>query len=73
MSLYLNPEIWYWKKMFDVVFLYHSGHSEVVKLLLEYGSDIEHRNKAGCTPLMLAARYGSISSHTIKLLNRPSV
>ena len=42
--------------MYDFVFLYHSGHSEVVKLLLEYGSDIEHRNKAGCTPLMLAAR-----------------
>ena len=39
---------------FDINF---SGHCEVVRLLLDYGSDIEHRNKAGCTPLMLAARY----------------
>lgn len=33
------------------------GHHEVVKLLLEYKSNIEHRTKDGCTPLMLAARY----------------
>ena len=32
------------------------GHHEVVKLLLEYKSNIEHRTKDGCTPLMLAAR-----------------
>ena len=25
-------------------------------LLLAHGSNIEHQNKAGCTPLMLAAR-----------------
>lgn len=32
------------------------GHHDVVKLLLEYSSNIEHRTKDGCTPLMLAAR-----------------
>lgn len=32
------------------------GHHEVVKLLLEHKSNIEHRTKDGCTPLMLAAR-----------------
>ena len=32
------------------------GHHNVVKLLLEYTSNIEHRTKDGCTPLMLAAR-----------------
>ena len=30
----------------------------MVELLLEHRSKIEHRNKAGCTPLMLAARLG---------------
>ena len=34
-----------------------SGHKDVVELLLSYNSNIEHQNKAGCTPLMLAARY----------------
>ena len=33
------------------------GHHDVVKLLLEFKSNIEHRTKDGCTPLMLAARY----------------
>lgn len=32
------------------------GHHDVVKLLLEHRSNIEHRTKDGCTPLMLAAR-----------------
>ena len=32
------------------------GHTLVVELLLDHKSNIEHRNKAGCTPLMLAAR-----------------
>lgn len=32
------------------------GHRDVVKLLLEFSSNIEHRTKDGCTPLMLAAR-----------------
>ena len=35
----------------------YTGHKDVVELLLSHGSDPEHRNKAGCTPLMLAARY----------------
>jgi len=42
------------------------GHTKVVELLLHRGSDIEHRNKAGCTPLMLAAREGHYD--TTKLL-----
>ena len=32
------------------------GHYDVVCMLLKYKSDIEHRTKDGCTPLMLAAR-----------------
>ena len=32
------------------------GHRDVVELLLQRSSCIEHQNKAGCTPLMLAAR-----------------
>ena len=32
------------------------GHHDVVKLLLSHSSNIEHRTKDGCTPLMLAAR-----------------
>ena len=32
------------------------GHRDVVDLLLDNASNIEHQNKAGCTPLMLAAR-----------------
>ena len=45
------------------------GHKDVVELLLTQGSDLEHRNKAGCTPLMLAARYNVI----IDLLNTPTL
>ena len=33
------------------------GHKDVVSLLLKNVSNIEHQNKAGCTPLMLAARF----------------
>ena len=32
------------------------GHHHIVKLLLNYDSNIEHKTKDGCTPLMLAAR-----------------
>lgn len=32
------------------------GHHDVVELLLAHNSNIEHRTKDGCTPLMLAAR-----------------
>ena len=35
------------------------GHRNVVELLLRNHSNIEHQNKAGCPPLMLAARFGS--------------
>ena len=41
-------------ELFAFLFL---GHTNVVELLLEHKSNIEHRNKAGCTPLMLASRY----------------
>eukprot|EP00118_Oscarella_pearsei_P009022 m.49460 g.49460 ORF g.49460 m.49460 type:complete len:1662 (+) comp33992_c0_seq1:255-5240(+) len=34
------------------------GHRNVVELLLTYESNLEHRTKDGCTPLMLAAREG---------------
>ena len=34
------------------------GHPNVVELLLTYRSNIEHRTKDGCTPLMLASREG---------------
>ena len=33
----------------------------MVELLLNHNSDKEHRNKAGCTPLMLAARYSAVN------------
>ena len=43
------------------------GHTDVVELLLEHKSNIEHRNKAGCTPLMLASRYVLNSDGTISV------
>lgn len=45
------------------------GHTKVVELLLEHKSNIEHRNKAGCTPLMLASREGHVET-TCLLLNK---
>ena len=36
------------------------GHHSVVELLLCYRSNIEHRTKDGCTPLMLASREGHL-------------
>lgn len=46
-----------------------TGHTDVVELLLEHKSNIEHRNKAGCTPLMLASRYvlNSDEAFSVKL------
>ncbi|XP_032234858.2 ankyrin repeat and KH domain-containing protein 1 isoform X2 [Nematostella vectensis] len=53
------------------------GHHDVVKLLLKYTSNIEHRTKDGCTPLMLAAREGHYSVAKLILdskaeVNKPS-
>ena len=44
-----------------------TGHTDVVELLLEHKSNIEHRNKAGCTPLMLASRYVSNSDEAFSV------
>lgn len=49
------------------------GHSDVVNLLLEFNSNIEHRTKDGCTPLMLAAREGHISVAELLLKNKSQV
>ncbi len=32
------------------------GHAEVMKVLIEEGADIEHKDKAGRTPLSLATK-----------------
>jgi len=53
------------------------GHTKVVELLLEHKSNIEHRNKAGCTPLMLASREGHVDTTRLLLkkgaeINTPS-
>ncbi|XP_048578543.1 ankyrin repeat and KH domain-containing protein 1 isoform X2 [Nematostella vectensis] len=42
------------------------GHDELVQLLLAKGSDIEHRDKKGCTPLILSATAGHNS--TVEIL-----
>ena len=34
------------------------GHDELVELLVSHGANIEHRDKKGCTPLILAASAG---------------
>ncbi|CAF0726075.1 unnamed protein product [Brachionus calyciflorus] len=36
----------------------HGGHEDLVKLLIEKGAHIEHRDKKGYTPLILAASVG---------------
>ena len=33
------------------------GHSDIVSLLIEQGSNLNHQTKTGCTPLMEATRY----------------
>ncbi|RDD41757.1 Ankyrin repeat domain-containing protein 17 [Trichoplax sp. H2] len=43
------------------------GHHKVADLLLHYGANMEHRNKTGCTPLMLAAREGYIETVKVQL------
>ena len=42
------------------------GHDELVELLINHGSNIEHRDKKGCTPLILAASVG----HSVGPLTR---
>eukprot|EP00731_Ephydatia_muelleri_P012188 Em0006g1082a len=49
------------------------GHHDVVKLLLEHRSNIEHRTKDGCTPLMLAAREGHLTVAELLLLHGAQV
>lgn len=53
------------------------GHCDVVELLLRFNSELEHRNKAGCSPLMLASREGHFEASYLLLkhgaqLNEPS-
>lgn len=43
------------------------GHDELVQLLLARGSNIEHRDKKGCTPLILSATAGHVSTCHILL------
>ena len=49
------------------------GHYDVVCLLLNFNSDIEHRTKDGCTPLMLAAREGHFNVAKLLLDKRAEV
>ncbi|KAF0988668.1 hypothetical protein HZS_1980, partial [Henneguya salminicola] len=37
-----------------------SGHEEIVKLLINKGANIEHRDKRGYTPLMICSQTGNI-------------
>ena len=38
------------------------GHDDLVELLVSHGAHIEHRDKKGCTPLILAASAGAAIS-----------
>lgn len=38
-----------------------NGHLEVLKLLIQHGSDVELADMSGCTPLHLAARNGHLT------------
>jgi ankyrin repeat protein len=46
---------------------YSRGDPDVVRLLLQYGSDVHARDDKGQTPLMIAAARGSLS--VIQLLS----
>ncbi len=43
------------------------GHDELVELLLAHGANCEHRDKKGCTPLILAASAGHAMTVAILL------
>lgn len=40
------------------MFSYPKGHSTIVNLLLEFGSDVEAKNELNLTPLDLSCRQG---------------
>ncbi len=44
-----------------------NDHAEIVRLLLDWGANLEHQDFTGCTPLMLAARNGHCWE-TVRLL-----
>lgn len=46
-----------------------AGHNDVVELLLERGANIDETDNAGDTPLMIAAKYGRLST-ALLLMNR---
>ncbi len=60
----INRQDWY--GMTALHWAAAQGHAEIVKLLLDYGANINLRNREGNTPLHLAARNGNLS--TVKLL-----
>ena len=45
-----------------------SGHTEVAKLLLDRGADIDHKNAQGSTPLNLAIRARRKATVSLLLL-----
>ncbi|KAI2472424.1 ankyrin repeat-containing domain protein [Annulohypoxylon bovei var. microspora] len=52
-----------------LIFAVEFGHYESVRLLINYGSNIEARDSSGLTPLGLALSYGYIAKTQILLLN----
>jgi hypothetical protein len=49
----LNNSLWNATKNIPVLL---PGHHEVVELLLDQDSHVDHQTKTGCTPLMEATR-----------------
>jgi ankyrin repeat protein len=54
------------KEQTPLQYAVESGFTEIVKLLIENGADLNKSNNDGCTPLHLAATYGHLE--VIKLL-----